>query len=173
MAGDIDTTNSSSAEFSWYALKVRTRSERVAVNALRNRGYEPFCPMYPERRRYSDRIKVVENVAFPGYLFCRFDLQKKVPVVSSLAIEYIVGTRGTPVPIPDQQIADLRRALEAGARPAPYFKAGERVRVEFGALAGVEGVLARDATTGRLIVSIDLLQRSVTLHIDEHQVRPV
>jgi hypothetical protein len=66
MAGDIDTTNSSSAEFSWYALKVRTRSERVAVNALRNRGYEPFCPMYPERRRYSDRIKVVENVAFPG-----------------------------------------------------------------------------------------------------------
>ncbi len=81
--------------------------------------------------------------------------------------------RGMPVPIPDQQIADIRRALEAGARPAPYFKTGARVRVEFGALAGVEGVLARDATTGRLIVSIDLLQRSVTLHIDEHQVRPV
>src|SRR5947207_3256516 len=109
MAGDIDTTNSSPDEFSWYALKVRTRSERVALNALRNRGYEPFCPIYAERRRYSDRMKLVENVAFPGYVFCRFNLQKKVPVVSSQAIEYIVGTRGVPVPIPDAQIDDIRR----------------------------------------------------------------
>jgi transcription antitermination factor NusG len=173
MAGDIDTTNSSSDEFFWYALKVRTRSEFLAVKVLRNRGYEPFCPTYPERRRYSDRIKVIENVAFPGYLFCRFDPTKKLPVISSRAIEYIVGTRGVPAPIPDQQIADIRRALEAGARPAPYFRAGQRVRVEYGALAGVEGVLARDASTGQLVVSIDLLQRSVAVSIDEHQVRPV
>jgi transcription antitermination factor NusG len=173
MAGDMDTTNSSSAEFAWYALKVRTRSERMAVAALRNIGYEPFCPTYAERRRYSDRMKVVQNVAFPGYLFCRFDPHKKVPIISSLAIEYIVGSRGMPEPIPDRQIADIRRALEAGARPAPYFRTGQRVRVEYGALAGVEGVLIRDASTGRLIVSIDLLQRSVTLCIDEHQVRPV
>jgi transcription termination/antitermination protein NusG len=173
MAGDIDTTNSSSDEFFWYALKVRTRSEFLALKALRNRGYEPFCPTYPERRRYSDRVKVIENVAFPGYLFCRFDPRKKLPVISSRAIEYIVGSGGIPEPIPDQQIADIRRALEAGGRPAPYFRAGQRVRVEYGALAGVEGVLARDASTGQLVVSIDLLQRSVAVYIDEHQVRPV
>jgi transcription termination/antitermination protein NusG len=173
MAGDIDTTNSSSDEFFWYALKVRTRSEFLALQALRNRGYEPFCPTYPERRRYSDRMKIVEHVAFPGYLFCRFDPRKKLPVISSCAIEYIVGTRGMPAPIPDQQIADIRRALEAGGRPAPYFKVGQRVRVEYGALAGVEGLLARDASTGQLVVSIDLLQRSVAVYIEEHQVRPV
>ncbi|MFL6353206.1 MAG: transcription termination/antitermination protein NusG [Bryobacteraceae bacterium] len=173
MAGDIDTTNSSSGEFFWYALKVRTRSEFLAVQALRNKGYELFCPTYPERRRYSDRMKVIENVVFPGYLFCRFDPRNKIPIISSRAIEYIVGTRGTPEAIPDQQIASIRRALAAGARPAPYFRVGQRVRVEYGALAGVEGVLARDASTGRLIISIDLLERSVALHIDEHQVRPV
>jgi len=173
MAGDIETTNSSSGEFFWYALKVRTRSEFLAAKALQYKGYEPFCPTYPERRRYSDRMKVVENVAFPGYLFCQFDPGKKIPIISSCAIEYIVGMRGTPVPIPDQQIADIRRALAAGARPSPYFRVGQRVRVEYGALVGVEGVLATDANTGRLIVSIDLLQRSVALHIDEHQVRAV
>jgi transcription antitermination factor NusG len=118
-------------------------------------------------------MKVIKNVAFPGYLFCRFDPHKKIPVISSPAIEYIVGTRGMPEPIPDHQIASIRRALEAGARPAPYFRIGQRVRVEYGALAGIEGVLARDASTGRLIISIDLLQRSVALQIDEHQVRPV
>jgi hypothetical protein len=66
MVGDINTTNSSSGEFFWYALKVRTRSEFLAVEALQSKGYEPFCPTYPERRRYSDRMKVIENVAFPG-----------------------------------------------------------------------------------------------------------
>ncbi|MGI8958249.1 MAG: transcription termination/antitermination protein NusG [Bryobacteraceae bacterium] len=173
MAGDINPTNSSSDEFFWYALKVRTRSELLALEGLRNKGYEPFCPTYRERRRYSDRMKVVENVAFPGYLFCRFDLRKKIPVITSRAIEYIVGTHGTPEPIPEQQIASIRRVLGAGAHPVAYFRVGQRVRVEYGALAGVEGILARDASTGRLIISIDLLQRSVALQIDEHQVRPV
>lgn len=118
-------------------------------------------------------MKVIEDVAFPGYVFCRFDPRKKLPVVSSRAIEYIVGARGTPAPIPDQQIVDIRRALEAGARPALYFSAGQRVRVEYGALAGVEGLLAGGASTGKLVVSVDLLQRSVAVYIDEHQVRPV
>ncbi len=171
MAGDINITNLSSDGFSWYALKVRTRSEPIAVTALRNRGYEPFCPTYPERRRYCDRMKTIENVAFPGYLFCRFDPRNRVPVISSQAIEYIVGSGRVPVPIPDQQISDIRRAIAAGARPWPYFKAGQHVRVEYGALAGIEGILSREANTGRLIISVDLLQRSVALHIDEHQVR--
>jgi transcription termination/antitermination protein NusG len=173
MAGDINTTNSSPDEFFWYALKVRTRSEFLALKALQNRGYELFCPTYSERRRYSDRIKIVEHVAFPGYLFCRFDPRKKLAVISSCAIEYIVGTRGTLAPIPDQQIADTRRAFEAGGRPAPYFKIGQRVRVEYGVLAGVEGALTRDVSTGELVISIDLLQRSVAVQIEAHQVRPV
>lgn len=171
MAGDINKTNSSPDGFSWYALKVRTRSEPLAVSALRNRGYDPFCPTYPERRRYSDRMKTIDNVAFPGYLFCRFDPRNRISVISSQAIEYIVGSGGMPVPIPDREISDIRCALAAGARPAPYSRTGQRVRVEYGVLAGVEGVLARVANTGRLIISVDLLQRSVALHIDEHQVR--
>lgn len=157
----------------WYALKVRTRSEPVAATALRNRGYDPFCPIYTQRRRYCDRTKIVENAVFPGYPFCRFNLQKKVSVLSTQAIEYIVAPGGVPAPVPDQQIDGIRRSLEAGAQPTPYFRAGQRVRVELGALAGVEGVLTRDSDMGRLIVSVDLLQRSVALHIDEEHVRPI
>jgi len=166
------STEDSSAQ-PWYALKVRTRSEPIASQGLRYRGYDPFSPTYQERRRYCDRMKTVDNPVFPGYIFCRFDANRKLPVISSNAVEYIVGTSGVPAPIPEEQIAHIRRAVEAGALPAPYLEVGDRVRVQFGPLAGVEGVLVRDASRGRLVVSVDLLQRSVAVEIDEDQVEAI
>jgi transcriptional antiterminator RfaH len=118
-------------------------------------------------------MKIVNNAVFPGYVFCRFDINMKLPVISSCAVEYIVNLNGLPAAIPDVQIEHIRRAVEAGALPAPYVKVGERVRVEFGALAGVEGVLVRSASHGRLIISVDLLQRSVSLEVEEDLVAPV
>ena len=155
----------------WFALKVRTRSEPVAVCALRHRGYDPFCPTYTESRRYKDRMKVIENAVFPGYLFCRFDLKQKVSVISSHSVEYLVGVGGVPSEIPEKDMRDIRRAVGAGARPVRYFTVGERVRVEFGSLAGVEGILLRSSTGNRLIVSIDILQRSVSLEVSKDHVR--
>jgi transcription termination/antitermination protein NusG len=163
----------SSDEFSslpWYALKVKSRSESMAALALKTRGYDPFYPVYPERRRYSDRMKSVDTAFFPGYLFCQFDLERKLPVVSSPAVQYIVAVDGVPASIGNDLIADIRRAAEAGARPVPYLKTGQRVRVLFGPFAGLEGVFNSEAAKGQLTLSIDLLQRSVALHIDEDQV---
>jgi transcription antitermination factor NusG len=155
----------------WFALKVRARSEPVAISALRNRGYDPFCPTYSERRRYKDRMKVIENAAFPGYLFCRFHLEQKVSVISSHSVQYLVGVGGVPSEIPEKDICNIRRAVEAGARPTPYFKAGQCVRVEFGSLAGVEGILLRCSGGDRLVISIELLQRSVSLEVSKDHVR--
>jgi len=155
----------------WFALKVRARSEPVAVSALRNRGYDPFCPTYSERRRYKDRMKIIENAVFPGYLFCRFDLRHKVSVISSHSVEYLVSVAGVPSEIPENDMRNIRRAVEAGARPMTYFKAGQRVRVEVGSLAGIEGLLLRCPSGDRLVISIDLLQRSVSLEISKDHVR--
>jgi transcription antitermination factor NusG len=115
-------------------------------------------------------MKIVHNAVFPGYLFCRFDMNLKLPVISSHAVEYVVSLNGLPMAIPDVQIEHIRRAVEAGALPAPYVQVGERVRVEFGPLAGLEGILVRRESRGRLVVSVDLLQRSVSLEIDEDHV---
>lgn len=156
--------------FPWFALKVRTRSEPAAASGLQTRGYDPFCPVYIERRRYCDRVKSVENPVFPGYLFCRFDPTRKVPVISSPAVEYVLGSSGVLSEIPEQEIANIRRSVEAGALPSNYLKAGQRVRVEYGSLAGVEGVLVREGAKHRLIVSVELLQRAVSLHIDQDQI---
>lgn len=157
----------------WYALKVHTRSEPIAAAALTNRGYELFAPAFRERRKYSDRMKVVEKAAFPGYLFCRFTEQDKVPVLSSPAVQSIVCTAGIPTPISDAEIDSIRRAMEAGARPVPYLSIGQRVRIEYGRLAGVEGILTRTGAQIRVTLSVDALHRSIALIVDSDQVRAI
>jgi len=157
----------------WYALKVRTRSESIAASALVNRGYVTFSPVYQERRRYSDRMKAVEAAAFPGYIFCQFNPSRKVPVLSSPAVEYIVGRAGNYIPIAEVVLDNIRRFMAAGGRAAPYLSAGQRVRIEFGSLAGLEGIFVRSANSDRVVLSVDLLQRSIAVDIAFDHVRPI
>jgi transcription antitermination factor NusG len=152
----------------WYALRVRTRSELLAAEALRSKGYATFCPTYPERRRYSDRIKTVESVAFPGYVFCRFEALNKAAILSTQGIDSIVSIAGRMASIPDWEIEQVRLAIAHGAQPAEY-KVGQPVRIEYGAFAGIEGLLL-GVERDHLLVSIQLLQRSVSLQINQEQV---
>jgi transcription antitermination factor NusG len=118
-------------------------------------------------------MAVVRTPVFPGYVFCRLDVQKKVPVLSSPAVEYIVSFAGHAVAVPDEEIEAVRRAVEAGARPRSYLNVGQRVCIEYGSLAGLEGILLRNKRECRLVVSVHLLQRSVSVEIDEDHVRAV
>jgi len=152
---------------SWYALKVRKGSEEAVVSALELRGLDPYCPIHKERRRYSDRMKVVSKPLFPGYVFCSFAIEKKLPVVSCPGVEYIVGCAGVATVIPDVQIDSIRRMVDAGAVAEERFVPGEKVRVTHGALAGVEGVVVRESRGTRLFVSIEMLNRSASLWIDQ------
>ena len=159
--------------FAWYALKVRTGGEYSAATALQNRGFDPYNPTYKERRRYSDRMKVVEKSLFPGYIFSEFDILKKLSIISSPGVEYIVGVGGTPAPIPEMEMSNIRRIVAAGALASGPLVRGQRVRVTQGSLKGVEGILVRDARRARLVVSIDLLNQSAWLYIDEDQIRVI
>jgi transcription antitermination factor NusG len=162
-----------SREFAWYVLKIRTGGELSAVTALTHRGYSPYCPMQKERRHYSDRMKIVDAAAFPGYVFCQFDSQKKLPIISCPGVEYIVGFADGPAPVPDEELVNIRRMIDAGASAVRGMEQGQRVRVTHGPLEGVEGVLVRDATSNRLVVSIELLNQAASLHINEDEVCPV
>jgi transcription antitermination factor NusG len=153
----------------WFALKVRTGGEPGVAATLRMRGLEVYSPMRQERRRYSDRMKVVHVAMFPGYVFCRFNITKKIPILSSPGVEYIVGFSGEPTAISDSEMSGIRRLIELGADVTPTLEAGQRVRVTHGPLEGVEGVLLRDGKGSRLTVAIQLLMRSATLHVSEDE----
>jgi transcriptional antiterminator NusG len=159
----------------WFALKVRTRGESLVADSLRHRGAEIFLPTYLELRRYSDRIKKTPAALFPGYLFCRIDPADRLPILTAPGVEHFVGAGNIPVPIPDSEITAIQRVAESGAAaiPWPYIAAGQRIRIEYGALAGLEGLVAQVRGTDRLILSVHLLQRSVCVEIDRSWIRPL
>jgi transcription antitermination factor NusG len=152
----------------WFALSVKSRYERIAATFLENRGYESFLPMYKSRRLWSDRIKELDVPLFPGYLFCRFDIYKRLPVLIIPGVLGIVGGTKLPTPIEIDEISALQATVRAGLsrEPWPFLHIGDRVRIKRGSLAGVEGILVEVKGRHRLILSVTLLQRSIAVDID-------
>lgn len=162
------------SHLNWYAVKVRTRSESVALASLHHHGVETYCPQITKRRKYSDRTKTVLEAIFPGYLFCRFDVFSKAHVVlASVAVEYIVKCGRQVVPVPVSEVDAIRRAVECGGMAATQPSVGEPVRVVAGPLRGVEGILIRDKDRPRFVVSVQLINGSVSLDIDQDFVESI
>jgi transcription antitermination factor NusG len=159
----------------WFAVRVRSNHERTAAAHLGERGYEEFSPSYMTERRWSDRKKEIEQFLFPGYVFCRVDLQARLPVLTAPGVVGLVGCGRIPTPIPDDEIERIRRMVQSGLllTPWPFLELGQTVLIERGPLAGVEGILEEVKGKCRLIVSINLLRRSVGAEVDRRWVRPV
>ena len=159
----------------WYALKVRSRSEWRVESTLRSKGYELFLPTYKGRQRRSHQIKTLELPLFPGYLFCRLDARMRLPVLMTPGVAQIVCFGRTPEPIPELEIKAIRTLVESDAayEPCPYVSVGQLVRVECGSLCGLTGLVTNLKGKSRLIISIQILMRSVSVDIDATWIRPI
>ncbi len=158
----------------WYAIRTSSGRERVVSSVLRHKGYEEFLPTYHVRRQWSDRIKDLERPLFPGYFFCRFVVGKHLPILITPGVQLIVGCGRTPIPVRDEEIESLRRVVESGAAavPCPYLGVGQRVEIREGSLAGVRGVLLQIKNSWRIVLSVELLRRSVSVEVDRASVQP-
>jgi transcription antitermination factor NusG len=159
----------------WFALRVRSRYESLVAAHLAGKGYEWFLPTHISRRQWSDRLKKSELPLFPGYLFCRFDPLDRLPILETPGLISIVGIAKTPIPVDEAEMKAVRMLVASGLpyQPWPYFKVGQRVRIEYGALCGLEGILQSVKGGHRIVVSLSLLQRSVAAEIDSTWVSPI
>ena len=164
-----------SGSIPWIAVRARPRAERKIQNGLAAAGLETFVPWHRVCRRWSDRIKHAEQNLFPGYVFCRSAFGDRHLVMGQPGVEGVVRFGPQLALIPDDEIAALKRTVESGFRlgPWPFLKAGQRVRIEYGVLEGIEGALVRDAGTSRILVSVNALQRSVAVEVDRDMIRPI
>jgi transcription antitermination factor NusG len=156
------------ASLPWFALQVRVQHEKLTAERLLGTGYELFLPLYTCRRKWSDRLKEIELPLFPGYLFCRFDPQFRLPILKTPGVVQIVGTTRQPVAVDEAEIGAVQRLVASGLpnQPWPFLAAGDRVRIESGPLRGMQGILNAFNGRNQLLVSVTLLQRAVAVEID-------
>ena len=167
-------TDTAPATHSWYALRTKSKFEKASAVSLANKGYQAYLPCYRQRRRWTDRVTEIEFPLFPGYVFCRFDVMKRLPILTTPGIVSVVGIGKLPVAIPDAEIFAVQTILksELYAGPWPYIREGQRIRIEKGPLIGLEGVVVnKKKDEWRIVVSVNLLQRSVAAEIDRDWVR--
>lgn len=159
----------------WFAVRVRSNCEKIVELHLRERGYERFSPSYRVEAQWSDRKKEVERILFPGYVFCRLDPHNRLPVLSAPGVVGLVGFGKTPAPIPSDEIERIQRLVESGllVKPWPFLELGQTVLIERGPLTGMEGILVEEKGECRLVLSINLLRRSVAAEVDRGWVRPL
>lgn len=158
----------------WYALVVKHQHERSVQAALASKRLSALVPTYKIRNRWSDRMKEIELPLFAGYVFCRFDARERVPVLTTPGVRSIVGFGGIPAAIETSEIDAIQAMVQSNLPigPWPYLKPGDRVRVERGPLRGLEGTLIREKDRFRLVVGIQLLQRSIAAELEPAMITP-
>jgi transcription antitermination factor NusG len=161
-------------EAKWYAVYTCARHEKRVARQMELRSLRGFAPLYRATHRWKDRRKEVELALFPSYVFVHLALKDRVRVLEIPGVVNLVSSQGKPTPLADEEIEPFRRGTQGGTRlePHPYLRTGRRVRLCRGPMAGLEGILVRRKEGLRLVVSIDILMRSVAVEVDETDVEP-
>ncbi len=159
----------------WFALYVRHRHEKAVAQVISGKGLEVFLPVYKTAHRWKDRMKDLILPLFPNYVFTLATPGQRNLVLSTPGIYDFVRLGGVPAPIPVGEIEAVRQAVSNGlnAEPHPFLKSGDRVRVKSGPLGGLEGVLVRKKNFYRLVLSVELLVKSISVEVDVADVERV
>lgn len=159
----------------WFGVRTRSNHEKVTATLLSAKGYEQYLPSYKSRKRWSDRVVETERPLFPGYVFCRFDPKLRMPILTTPGVVTVIGFGNEPAPISDAEIEAVQAVLRSGLRAEPchYLHEGQRIRVNQGSLMNLEGILVRKKSEWRMVVSVSMLQRSISVEIDREWIDPI
>ncbi|HET9406327.1 MAG TPA: UpxY family transcription antiterminator [Candidatus Sulfotelmatobacter sp.] len=161
----------------WYALHTRPRHEKMVSHRLAERGVTTYLPLITEVRRWSDRKKSIQLPLFGGYVFAKFvpHRDERLRVLRVDGVLDLVGSCGEGSPIPDTQIDAVRTLTEKNVpwSAYPYLAIGQRVRITSGALYGVEGILVGRNGDRSLVISVNAIQRSLSVRVEGYQLEAV
>lgn len=159
----------------WYAVYLKHQHEKTAADLLSRKGFETFLPVYKAAHRWKDRTKIVSLPLFPCYMFLRTGLDRKLDILRTPGVFWLVGNSGQASPVDESEIDALRKIGRSGAQTEPhaYLQEGDRVKVVAGSLAGVTGVLIRAKNRYRVVVSVELLRKAVAVEVDRSMLEPL
>lgn len=169
----IDASND--GERQWWAIYTRHQHEKVVADVLSAKGFEVFLPLYDSIRRWKDRQKLLSLPLFPCYVFVRGGMNRRFQIINTPGVHMALTHGDRIAVIPEKEIDAVRRTVEGPFRmePHPFLRCGDRVRVIRGSLEGVEGILVRKKNQFRLVLSVDMLAKSVAVEIDASDVESI
>lgn len=158
----------------WFAVTVKPQHEFAVEQGLTAKGLDAYAPGCWTARRWSDRVKKLQQPLFPGYVFCCFDSVARTSVLKTPGARSIVSFGNELAPIPEEQISNIRQMLDSSfpVQAWPYLRAGQKVRIGEGPLAGVEGILTECSKATHVVISIELLHRAIAVQVDPGIVVP-
>lgn len=159
----------------WFALYTRHQHERTVAQFIQAKQMEVFLPVYKTVHRWKDRVKELSLPLFPNYVFVFTGFERRADILSTPGVYDFVRVGGVPAPLPIREIEAVRKVVEHGLRaePHPFLRVGDRVTIRSGPLGGVEGILVRKKSFYRLIISVELLARSISVEVEAADVRRV
>jgi transcription antitermination factor NusG len=162
-------------QWPWFAIVVRRGEEKNAALLLENAGYECCLPLSNCDRQLFDRTSVVTLPLFSGYLFCRMNPNNRLPVLRTPGVIQIVGVGEKPIPVEEDEIAAVQRVVKSGlpTMPWPYLQVGQMGRIQEGPLCGLTGIVVKIKIGMKLVLSVNLIQRSLAVKIDRSWMSPV
>ena len=174
-AATAEALRSSCLELKWYAAYTSANHEKRVREQLELRCVPSFLPLYKTVRRWKDRRVRLNLPLFPGYIFVRIAPVDRLRVLQIPSVVRLVGFNGRPSPLSDEEIEGLKNGLacDVKAEPHPFLTAGRRVRIRAGPLEGREGILIRRKGSFRVVLSIELIQRSIVVDVDVADVQPL
>lgn len=182
MQADTETALASNVQLAlfsrpaeWYAVYTKSRHEKAVHRSLQGKGIDSFLPLCQVLSRWKDRRVWVEKPLFPGYLFVDLLREDLGLVRTTRGVVQVVDNGDGPSRVPEEQVEAVRRLVEKRVPmdPWPYLQRGKRVRVMCGPLIGMEGFIVERKKKCRLVVSVDLLGRSVATEIEAQSVEAI
>lgn len=152
----------------WHALYTRHQHEKTIADLLTRKGFQVFLPLYNTTHRWKDRAKSLSLPLFPSYVFIKGGLDRQLQIITTPGVYMILAVAGRAAVIPEEEISAIQRMVSSSLQvePHPFLKCGDRVRVTTGALEGIEGILLRKKNSLRLVLSVELLMKSVAVEVD-------
>lgn len=159
----------------WYAVYTHARHEKRVAEELTSKAVENYLPLYQSIHQWKNGRHVVYMPLFPGYVFVRIRLRDCLSVLQVRGVVDLVGFNGKPVALADDEVTNLVRALESGrlAEPHPFISRGRNVRITAGPLVGLRGIVMRTRGRAHVVLSLDLIRRSVRVEIHSTELEPL
>ena len=174
---EMDAVFPGTPEPRWFAIQTIAKHEKRVTKQLQDKNVDTFLPLLPEIHHWSDRQTKVDVPLFSCYTFVRITpaLEKRMPVLTTPGVLGFVGSKREGTPIPDGEIENLKTAIKAHVWCAmhPFISVGTRVRIRGGPLAGLEGILTSQGDRQCVVISVHLLQRSVSIKIEDYEIVPI